>query len=195
VTRNSSEDKGGIQLKKLLAMGAVLALVGVIVAPMAAFAVDGTTTVSGVLALGAIEVTGPGAISIPSLYGTGDAVGTSGTSHGTVLCTSAGGYKLYISSDKGDGKMEDGAVPTPHKLLGALKVTPTLVTNTGATVGGGPLSGVVVTTTQQEVGSTGAGSPTEAGLNWIDLSVAQPKQITGDPGTYQIVLTFTATAN
>ena len=137
-----------------------------------------------------LEVTAPSNITLDSLYGTGDATGTSATP-GTVKCNSTNGYTLTINSSDADGKM---FINSSTKLAAPLKVTSTLEKGTGADVtSGGTLTDVVVTREQQTVGGTNESS---TGTNNITLSVSQARQTTGAAGaTYSLILTFTATAN
>ena len=177
--------------KRILILGLVLALTEALVMPMAALA---DTQVSGTFPSATLEVTAPTNISLGSLYGsTGDASGSAATP-GTVLCLmNASGYTLKVNSNKTDGKMQESG---NGKLDAVLRVTPTLVTGTGATVTNAGLSDVTVLDTPlQTVGTTAASSPSETGTNSITLS-KQAKQITGVAGgTYSLTLTFTASAN
>jgi hypothetical protein len=135
-----------------------------------------------------IELTAPSTINLGSLYGVStDANGSSSTA-GTVLCTYDNGYILEIESNDADGKMSNDG----NKLNAALKVTADLEQGTGAVVTQGIGDDQVITTTKQTVGTTA--TPSE-GMNTIALSVKQPKQITGTSGAYNIILTFTTTAN
>ena len=135
-----------------------------------------------------LEVTAPSDITLGSLYGTGDATGTSAT-NGSVKCDYANGYTLTIKSSDADGKMYSGA----NKLAAPLKVTAVLADGTGATVTNtGNPTDAAVTTTPTTVGGTDASS---TGTNVITLSVSQARQTAGVAGTYSLTLTFTATAN
>jgi hypothetical protein len=180
--------------KGILVLSMLVALVGVLVVPMAALAVT-TTDVGGTMPDVTLTLAAPSGITLGSLYGaTGDATGASATP-GTVLCLmNPTGYTLKINSNKTDGKMQETGSGT---LAAVLRVTPTLGDGTGATVSPGSLTDVTVTTTSnQTVGTTTASSPTETGTNAITLSVKQAKQITGVPtATYSLTLTFTASAN
>jgi len=139
-----------------------------------------------------LEVTAPSNITLDSLYGTGDATGTS-TPDGSVACYGGAslGYTLSITSDKDDGIMTSNG----NTLLAPLKVTAVLEKGTGADVTStGHPTDEAVTTTPITVGSTSAPAPTEDGKNNITLSVKQARQTSGAAGEYSLILTFTATA-
>ncbi len=147
-----------------------------------------------VLANPGLEVTAPSVVTLTTLYGLSsvDATVASGGTGGTVLSTD-GGYTLRITSSDPDGRMsKDGLGVTD--LAAALKVTAALVQGDGAPITtGSSVIGVAVTSgTLLTVGGTLASAP---GANNINLSVAQPRQTTGTPGTYSYILTWTVSAN
>ena len=133
-----------------------------------------------------LEVTAPSNITLGSLYGTGNATGTSAT-NGTVLCDYALGYTLKIKSDNSTGAMYSG----DNMLAAPLKVTAVLSTGDGAEVTQVMSPDQVVTMSEQTVGWTNASS---TGTNNIALSVSQARQTSGAAGEYSLILTFTATA-
>ncbi len=182
--------------RKILVLASVLALVVALAVPMTALAVTtDDTDVSGSIPADVLEITPPSAISLGDLYGTtGDVSGTSATP-GTVLSTYVGGYNLTIKSDDATGYMGLGG-QAGADLAAVLKVTPSIVTDTGATVTNAGLTGVtVVTATPQEVGTTSAPAPETGGTNSITLTVEQPRQTTGTTGAYSYILTWTVTSN
>ena len=176
-------------ISSIVALVVMLSLVAV---PAALAGPTGDTGVTGNLPIASLEVTAPADITLGTLFGTGNATGSS-TTNGTVLCTMyTNGYTLNISSDKADGNMTSNG----NTLLAALLVTATLANGTGAEVI--PTAypdNEAVNTTPITVGSTTAPAPTETGTNNITLSVKQPKQTTGVGGNYSLNLTFTASVN
>ena len=179
-------------MKRLISSIVALVVMLSLVAVPAALAEEGVTKVTGTLPEASLEITAPSDITLDSLFGTGSATGSS-TLSGTVLCLMyEGGYTLKIKSDNSTGAMYSGE----NKLDAALKVTATLEKGDGADVtSGDTLTDVVVTTSEQTVGSTSEPAPTADGKNDITLSVSQARQTAGVAGTYSLTLTFTATAN
>ena len=180
-------------MKRLISSIVALVVMLSLVAVPAALAQQDVTGVTGTLPAASLEVTAPTDITlVDTLYGTGNVIGSS--TDGSVLCYGVPslGYTLKIKSDNSTGKMYSGA----NKLAAPLLVTAVLEKGTGADVtSGGTLTDVVVTTSEQTVGSTSEPAPTADGKNDITLSVSQARQTAGVAGTYSLTLTFTATAN
>ena len=173
-------------ISSIVALVVMLSLVAV---PAALAQEEGVTGVTGTLPAASLEITAPTNITLDTLYGTGDAIGSS-TTNGSVACYGGPslGYTLSIKSDNANGKMMSGA----NELDAALLVTATLANGTGAEVI--PTAypdNEAVNTTGGDMGSTTESTETNV-TNDITLSVSQARQLTGVAGDYSINLTFTA---
>ena len=176
-------------ISSIVALVVMLSLVAV---PAALAQEEGVTGVTGTLPAASLEITAPTNITLDTLYGAGDAIGSS-TTNGSVACYGgpSSGYTLSIKSDDADGKM---FINSSTKLDAALLVTATLANGTGATVTPtGYPDNQAVNTTGGDMGSTTESTETNVTKNDITLSVSQAKQLTGVAGDYSINLTFTAT--
>lgn len=164
--------------KRLVAIGAALALVAVLVVPAVAMA--GNTTQIGGNISAELELTAPGDINL-NLGGasaTSMEIGanTGTATDGSVKCNDPAGYTVTVKSDKSDGKMTSGT----YTLQNALQVT------TGSY---GPDA---VTTTTPVAAIVDTSAPGESA---ITLSVSQTI-VYADPtaSNYGLTLTYTASA-
>jgi hypothetical protein len=177
--RNSSEYKGGKQLKKLLAIGAVMALVGVMAAPMAALADSAVTEVSGTFTKTA-TVTKPTDVAFPPLVvgvNSGNSV-TPGSVVANVL-----GWSLTVTDSK--------ATTAGYMTLGGLDVDADKLASplTLCNASGGVFGTIAEYQAQLRVDSNHG----QAGTMSIPLYVKQTVASTDKAGAYKITVTFTAT--
>jgi hypothetical protein len=186
--RNSSEYKGGKQLKKLLAIGAVMALVGVMAAPMAALAeTSGDTTVTANTESATLSITAPnGKAGVTLLLNKVDQSLLDST--GSV--TSNVPYTV-TAADKMDSKIGDAGkmVEWTASAWGMGKILdPVKVGSTMPTVGQAP-SAIGATAITIISNAPPALTPTDC---LISATVSVGSEPVLPPGSvYKVVITFT----
>lgn len=158
--------------KKILAIALALALLAVLVAPLAAFASDGTTTITGDVTSG-YSFTPPAAISLGSMSPSAPAANNSS---GTLNGNNASGYTVTAvdASTTNTGYMVSGTNVLQNYFM----------------IGKDTSSLAAADTAQTLLNSTAAGS------NPVPLYVSQTISPSDAIATgYSITITFTVTAN
>ena len=173
-TRWEATFKGGNSLKKLLIIGLALALIGVFIAPLAAFATDGTTDITGNVTSGYTFNTPP---TIP--LGTMSTGTNTGNSSGNITGNNADGYTVSAVDAKGSNTGYMVSTPSGHVLANKFKI--------------GSSAGSVDTADVSRTLYTGSGPVSNVA---VPLYISQTITATDVAASgYTITITYTVTAN
>jgi len=183
--------------KRILTLSMVLALVTAMVMPMAAFAADDTTSVSGTIAA-TIEVQAPSSISLGQLNQTVDRTGSSGTP-GNVYATAAWGLAVTASNGTDDvyGTVEEIFAWMTLDNAGTTELTnPLGIGTTAASIADLTVSLVVgsIADYQTQIEALDTYGTDVDGVWALPLYVEQIAVASDTTvGTYSVVLTYTGT--
>lgn len=172
-------------MKRRPALGAALAALTALVVASAGGADTTSTQAITASVTSSITMTTTPTVTIPSWNLAVSGANT--LSGGQIVVASNVPYKVTVQSDVAKMTQWTGSAyvtPSPKVLTSALSVLTALASGSGV-----PIASLAVGSTAASI-ATGAGLTTDT----YDVTVSQPTVLTDAPGTYHIVLTYTATA-